>query len=63
MKRDYKYFNGKRMVGGTAAFNHLVWTVYNGPEDYDRRLIEDTLGVVKERIENDLKRSQFKVVE
>lgn len=51
------------MVGGTAAFTHLVWTVYDGPDDYNRRLIEDVLQVSSERMEHDLKNSQIKLVE
>ena len=51
------------MIGGTAAFNHLVWTVYDGPEDYNRRLIEDILQVLNKRMQNDLKNSHFKLAE
>lgn len=58
----YKYFNGKRMVGGSAAFLHLVYGVYDGPEDYNRRIIEQTLKNVEETAKNDLLRSQFKVI-
>lgn len=63
MKNNYKYFNGKRMVGGPAAFIHLVYSVYDGPDDYNRRLIEDALQVANKRMENDLKNSHLKLVE
>jgi hypothetical protein len=62
MADDYKYFNGERMVGGTAAFLHYVYTVSGGPKNYSAGIIRDTLEVIDKRIEGELKRSQFKVL-
>jgi hypothetical protein len=67
MSQGYKYWNGERWVGGTAAYSHLVWSVYDGPEDYERRIaekaIEITLKELREINEINLKRSQFKLID